>query len=183
MSFFKPPADFSLNIASSFRVMTHNSSVNFSPNIIYFGQKDTIKVQTLRLSSVGSKFAKFFMSFFKAQVRSCSSFLSFFSVMTHNSSEDFWLKQYTFDKSSTSKCKFSDLPLLALKFTKFIMLFLEQIVSFSSNFESLFSAMGHNSSVLFHRRIYMIWTKRNPFSCKILDFQLLTRNFTKFVLW
>ena len=35
---------------------------------------------------------------------------------------------------SISKWKFSDLPLLALKFTKFLMSFLEPRVSFSSNF-------------------------------------------------
>ena len=36
---------------------------------------------------------------------------------------------YAIDKSSTSKCKFSDFPLLALKFTKFLMSFLEARVS------------------------------------------------------
>ena len=52
-----------------------------SSNIIYFGQKEPIKVQILRLSSVGSKFGKFLMSFFKAQVSSSSNLASFFSVM------------------------------------------------------------------------------------------------------
>ena len=37
---------------------------------------------------------------------------------------------HTFDKSSPLKCKFSDFPLLALKFTKFLMSFLKPIVSF-----------------------------------------------------
>ena len=41
---------------------------------------------------------------------------------------------HTLDKSSPSKCKFSDLSLLALKFTKFRVSFLEARVSFSSNF-------------------------------------------------
>ena len=53
---------------------------------------EPIKVQVLRLSSVESKFAKFLMSFFKAQVNSSSNVASFFSVMTHNSSIRFWLK-------------------------------------------------------------------------------------------
>ena len=66
---------------------------------------------------------------------------------------------HAIDKSSTSKCKFSDLPLLTLKFTKFLMSFLEPRVSFSSNFASLFSVMRHNSSVLFHLNLYMLWTK------------------------
>ena len=99
MSFLKPPINFSLNIASPFGVMTHKSSVIFSSNIVYFGQKEPIKVQILKLSSVGSKFAKFLMSFFKAQVNFSSIFASFFSVTTPNSSVLFWLKQYTFGKS------------------------------------------------------------------------------------
>ena len=66
---------------------------------------------------------------------------------------------YAIDKGSTSKCKFSDLPLLALKFTKFPMSFLEPRVSFSSNFASLFSDMRLNSSLLFHLNLYMLWIK------------------------
>ena len=66
---------------------------------------------------------------------------------------------YAIDKSSTSKCKFSDLPLFALKFTKFLMSFLEPSASFSSNFASFFRVMRHNSSVLFHLKFYMVWTK------------------------
>ena len=41
---------------------------------------------------------------------------------------------HTSHKSSSSRCKFPDLQLLALKFTKFLMLFLEPRVSFSTNF-------------------------------------------------
>ena len=118
-------------------------------------------MQILRPSSVGSKFTKSIMSFFKAQVSSSSNFTSFFSVMTqcYNSSVLFGSNVYTFDKSSTSKFKLSDLPLLALKFTKFLMSFLEPRFSFSSNFASLFSVMRHNSSVLFHPKLDMFWTK------------------------
>ena len=65
----------------------------------------------------------------------------------------------TFYTSSPSKCKFSDFALLALKFTKSLMSFLESRVSFSSNFASLFSVMRHNSSVLFHLDLYMFWKK------------------------
>ena len=48
---------------------------------------------------------------------------------------------HTFYKSSLSKWKLSDLPVLILKFIKFLMSFLEPRVSFSSNFASLFSVM------------------------------------------
>ena len=65
---------------------------------------------------------------------------------------------YTIEKSGTSKWKLSDLPLVTLKFTKFLMSFLEPRVSFSSNFASFFSVMRHNVSVLFHLNIYMLWT-------------------------
>ena len=117
-------------------------------------------MQILRFLSVPVKFTKFPMSFFKAQVSSSSNFILFFSVMTHNSSALFLTQTYyTFNKSSTIKCKFSDLPLLAFKFTKFQMSLLEPRVSFSSNFTSLFSVMRHNSSVLFHLKLNMLWKK------------------------
>ena len=56
---------------------------------------------------------------------------------------------HTFDKNVPSKCKFSDFPLLELKFIKFLMSFFKQKVSFSSKFGSLFSVMRDNSSALF----------------------------------
>ena len=56
---------------------------------------------------------------------------------------------HTFYKSSPLKCKFLDFLLLGLKFTKFLMSFFKQKVSFSSKFGSLFSVMRDNSSVLF----------------------------------
>ena len=37
------------------------------------------------------------------------------------------------------------------------MPFLEPGVSFSSNFELLFSVIRHNSSFLFHLKLYMLW--------------------------
>ena len=77
------------------------------------------------------------------------SFFCIFSVET----------LYAIDKSSTLKCNFSDLPVLALKFTKFLMSFLEPRVSFSSNFAPLFRVLMHNCSVLFHLSVYILWTK------------------------
>ena len=70
-------------------------------------------------------------------------------------------------KSSTSKCKLSDLLLLALKFTKFLMSFLESRVSFSSNFTSLFSVMRHNSSAIFHLNLCMFFGQKNPIKVEI----------------
>ena len=45
------------------------------------------------------------------------------------------------------------------KSAKFLIWFLETRVSFSSNLASFFSVMRHNSSVLFHLNLYMLWTK------------------------
>ena len=78
---------------------------------------------------------------------------------------------HTFDKNIPSKSKFSDIILLELKFIKFLMSFFKQKVSFTLNFESLFSVMRGNSSVLFQLKLYMIWSKG---MCKISDFQLPT---------
>ena len=56
---------------------------------------------------------------------------------------------HTFYKSSPSKCKFSDFPLLWLKCNKFLMSFFKQKVSFSSKFGSFSSVERDNSSIIF----------------------------------
>ena len=67
---------------------------------------------------------------------------------------------HTFNKSSPSKCKFLDFPLLlTLKFTKFCKQFFKQKVSFSSKLGSLFSVMRNNSSVVFQLKHYMLLIK------------------------
>ena len=58
-----------------------------------------------------------------------------------------------------TKCKLSDLPLLILKFTKFVMSSLELRASFSSNFASLISIMRDKSSVHFHLKLYILSKK------------------------
>ena len=52
-------------------------------------------------------------------------------------------------QSGPSKCKFSDFPQLAWKFTIFFMSFFKQKVSFSSKFGQPFSIIRDNSYVLF----------------------------------
>ena len=66
---------------------------------------------------------------------------------------------HTFYKSCPSKFKFSDFPLLALKFTKFLMSFFKQEVSFSSRFGSFFNVIGDNTSMLFQQKLYLLLTK------------------------
>ena len=56
---------------------------------------------------------------------------------------------HTFDKNIPWKCKCSDFSLLELKFTKVLMSFFKQKLSFSSKFGSLFSVMRDKSSAIF----------------------------------
>ena len=84
------------------------------------------------------------------------------------------------NKSSTSKCKFSDLPLLAFKFTKFVISFLKPRACFSSNFASLSTVMRDNSSVLFHLKLYILSTK-GTHQVQIFS-QLLALKLTKFLV-
>ena len=56
MSFLKPQNSFSLNFASLYSIMRDNSSVLFSWNFIWFGQKEPIKVQSFRLLTTLVKF-------------------------------------------------------------------------------------------------------------------------------
>ena len=60
------------------------------------------------------------------------------------------------------KVKFSDFPLLALKFVKFVVSFFKQKVNFSSEFVSLVSVMRDNSSVLFIAETLYAIDKRIP---------------------
>ena len=62
------------------------------------------------------------------------------------------------------------LGLKGIKIHKIIVLFLELRVSFSSNFASLFSVMGDNSSVLFQLKLCMIQTKGAPQKAKFQTF-------------
>ena len=57
------------------------------------------------------------------------------------------------------------------KFTKFLS-FLKQQIGFSSIFVSLFSAMRHNSSVLFQLKFYMLSTKGASESTNLAKFHL-----------
>ena len=91
-------------------------------------------------------------------------YILFFETISHFSRHDsslFFLAQtlHTFYKISSSKCKSSDFPLLVLKFTKFLMSFFKQQISFSSKFESLFSAIRYDSYVLFLLKLFMLLTK------------------------
>ena len=140
----------------------HNSSLFFLAQTLHTFYSISSKCKFAEFPLVALKFTKFLMSFFfevwiTLQCHERQFFCSFLAETL-----------YAIDKSSASKCKFSDFLLLTLKFIKFLISFLEPRVSFSSNFASLFSVMRHNSSVLFHRNLYMLKLK-----CNFLDFRLL----------
>ena len=94
----------------------------------------------------------------------------------HNSSVSFQLKhQILSTKLAHQSTHFKSFPLLRLKFTKFLMSFLEQRISFSSNFASLFSVMS-NSSVLFHLNICMLCPSRSNQSANFGTFNCSNEN-------
>ena len=123
-----------------FETISHFSRQN---STVFFSLKhyilSTKVVYQVDFALLGLNFSKFLISFCKQKVSFSSKFGSFFSVMRDNSSVLLLAETlYAIEKSSTSECKLSDLPLLTLKFTKFIKSFLEPRVSFSWN-------IGHSS--------------------------------------
>ena len=112
-----------------------------------FQKSSPSKCKLSEFSLLRLKYTKFLMSFLKEKISFSSKFASFFKC--HEKKFFCTLLAgtlYAIDKRNMSKYKFSDLPLLALKFIKVLMLFLESRISFSSNLVSIFSIMRHNSS-------------------------------------
>ena len=68
---------------------------------------------------------------------------------------------HNFNKSNPSKCQFSDFSLLVFKFTKFLMPFFKQKLSFPSIFGSLSSVMKGKFSVHFQVKLYIMLTKQH----------------------
>ena len=102
------------------------------------------------------KYAKFLMSFLKAQVSFPSNFASILCAIKHNSSVTFLARAYTLVTKRPLKHKFQ---VLGSKFIKFIMSFLKRQVNFSPIFVSFFIVMTHNSSVNFKLIFFLLWIK------------------------
>ena len=97
------------------------------------------------------------MSFFNPQVSFCLNFATPFSVMTHNSSENFQLKQYMLWTKRTHKCTiFTLLGVLMMRVHPNLMPFLKPQGQGFSNFATLVSAMKDISSVF---KPHVLWTK------------------------
>ena len=151
----------------------------FSAQTLYTFYESNPKCQFLDFSLLELKLTKFLMSFFKHKM-SYSSKFGYFSVPWGIILYFFSWNLYAIDKSSTSKHKFSDLTLLAWKFTKFL-LFFKPKVGFSWNFASLFSVMRHNSCIFSSKSLYAL-EKRIQSKCKFSDFWLLAWKLIKFLV-
>ena len=104
--------------------MTQLACIILAQTLHTFDKNIPSKCKFSDFSLLELKFIKFLMSFFKQKMSFYSKFGSLFSVMRDKSSALFLAETlYAIDKSSISKCKFSEMPLLTLKFTKFVMPF------------------------------------------------------------
>ena len=141
MSFSKPQVSFSLNFASLFSVMKHNSSQFFFSAQRYTSFKRIpLKCKFWDFLVLASKFVKSLLSMLKLQASSSSDFASFFIVMTHNSSVNvkliiflFWtkgpLQSFTFE---AFKCSSENLPYSSCHFRNHESVCFFQILHHSS---------------------------------------------------
>ena len=154
MSFIKPRVTFPLNFASLFSVMTPiKLLLNITPikysswNIIYFGQKEPIKVQFFSLLSALMKIYPISHTTFEF-TRS-----GFIQVLRHSSVSWKITPMYFcssnlvyFGQKEPIEKKFW---VFGWKFTKFLLSYLKPQISLYLNFSSIFSVMTDNCSVLF----------------------------------
>ena len=134
----------------------------FNSNIIYFSLKAPIKVQILRLLM-----ANYSCHFSKHK----SVLVSFFLVMTNNSSVLFWLKhsivltKLAHQSASFQNCRSH------IKINLIPHDFVETKSQFFFNITSLLSVIRHNCSVIFHLKLDMLGQKE---PIKVKMFRLLT---------
>ena len=137
----------------------------------------------LRLPRAGSKFAKFLLSFFKAQVSSSTNFASFFNVMTHTPLYVFGSNIIYFPQEQHIKLQIFRLAAACIKIHQIThVIFGTKIPFLSSNFRSLFIVIRHNSSVPFHLKPYLLQTKRGPSKSRFSCFRLLAWKLTKVLM-
>ena len=130
----------SLNFASFFIVMIHNSSVNFKLMHFLLRIKRSHQSPSFDIFQVfWWKCAIFIVSFWKAQVRFPSNFASIFSAIKHNFSVLSKLKHYMlWSKRAYQNANFLDFWVVGSKFVKFLMSILKRQVNSSSNLASSF---------------------------------------------
>ena len=133
----------------------------FCSNIIYFGERSQLNSKCFRFSSARVKIRQIPHVNFEMT----SQFLFKFCIILH--CYDTWFLcrflVHTFsslDKRIPSKSQFWYFQVLWWKFAKFLMSFVKQQVTFSSNFASLFNVMKDNSSVLWLKH-YILWSQKS----------------------
>ena len=142
MLFFKPHVSFPLKFASTFSVMTHNSSEIFLLKSYIFWTKRAHQCtifQTFECSNQSSPNSP--CHFWNHKI----TFVYFFSS-----------NLIYFGQRETIEVTFLDFWVLEWKFTKFLMSYLKPQESFSLNLASLFGVTRDNSYVLFSR-LNLIW--------------------------
>ena len=136
----------------------------FSSNITYFGHTKLIKTHFFfRLSSARVKICQIPHVSFKTASQPLFNFVSFFIIMTHNSSVNFKLIHFLlWTKGSHESPNFDTLKYSGL------MSFSKPQVGFPSNSASLFNIMKDNSSLLFtSNNIY--FAQKEPIKVNIFD--------------
>ena len=136
----------------------------FSSNITYFGHTKLIKTHFFfRLSSARVKICQIPHVSFKTASQPLFNFVSFFIIMTHNSSVNFKLIHFLlWTKGSHESPNFDTLKYSGL------MSFSKPQVGFPSNSAPLFNIMKDNSSLLFtSSNIY--FAQKEPIKVKIFD--------------
>ena len=145
----------------------------FSSNITYFLQKQPIKVEIFRIFAARVKVHQISNVIFQTKSQFFFKVWIFFCVMTDISSETL----YVIEKSSTLKCKLSELPLLTLhiKIHQIAVIFETESQLFFKLW-TLFSVKRHNSFVLFRLNFYMLWAKEAHQSANFQTFDCSHEN-------
>ena len=116
------------------------------------------------------------MSFSKPQVSFSSNFAWHFSVMKDNSSALFLGQTlHILHKRDQSKCKFLRLLSTWINIHLILVIF--------ENFLSLFSAMGHNFSVFFWLKFYILSTKWAYQSTNLVKFWKSEKSKSQSKVW
>ena len=133
MSFFKPKVSFHLNIATSFSVITHDSSEIFVLKPCMLWTKKAYYCTVFRILDALMNVQPILHAIFETPTSGFIQILHQWSV-PRKITPLYFLAQtlYTLDK-----------------FTKFLMSYLKPQVSFSLELTSLFNVMGDKSSILF----------------------------------
>ena len=132
----------------------------------------------------GSNFVKF-MSILKQQVSSSSILVSFFIVMTHNSTLNLKLIHFLlWTKGSYESSNFDTFDFSGENFQNSSVNF-QTTSCFSSNFVSLFNVMKDYSSVLFFSSNNIYFSQKEPIKMKIFETweswgQILSNSFCQF---